>query len=226
MFDSSFIPEFSGIFHSMPSVHGGGDTAGGGWVGLLDKLLENLGRATEPGGGFEFMPGLHVLGLNIHPTLVHFPIALLSLFFLLEVSGLALRREGLRQTASAMLYCGALGAVAAVAAGLYAAATVPHGQVVHEIMEWHERLGIFVASLAVALSIWRFAAKSRITGMAAALHVLLAAIMTASMAVGADLGGLMVYGHGVAVRQLQDPNARHEHGHDHGATPPAADGQH
>jgi uncharacterized membrane protein len=98
---------------------------------------------------------------------------------------------------------------------LYAAATVPHGQAVHEIMEWHQRLGLIVATLAAILSIWRLAAKQRIAGMAGALHLFLAAIMTASLVVGADLGGLMVYEHGVAVRQLQDPNARHDHGHGH-----------
>lgn len=218
-----FTPDLSGAFGLQPSVHGGADAAGGGLVGLLDKLLEKLGQAGEPGSGFELLPGIQALGTNIHPYLVHFPIALLSLFFLLEILGLLFRREGLRQTASIMLYCGTLGAVAAVAAGLYAAASVPHDETVHDIMEWHERLGLTVASLATVLSVWRLTAKHRIEGMAVALHLFLGAIMTASMMVGADLGGLMVYGHGVAVRQLQDPAA--QHGHSHSAAPQADRGQ-
>jgi uncharacterized membrane protein len=84
---------------------------------------------------------------------------------------------------------------------------------VHEIMEWHERFGLTVTLLAVALSIWRMAAKQPIAGMAVALHMFLAAIMTVGMIAGADLGGLMVYQHGVAVHQLQDTDAQREHEH-------------
>ncbi len=214
MFESSFILEFSGVGGLLPAIHGGGDgAAGGGLVGLIDKLLENLTRVTEPGGGFELLPGLHTLGLNVHPSLVHFPIALLSVFFLLELLGTITHREKLRQAAGPMLYCGTVGAVAAVAAGLYAASVVPHGLAVHEIMEWHKRLGLSVASLALILSVWRFVAKHTMVGMARALYLLLAAIMTTGMVFGADLGGLMVYGHGVAVHKLQtSDDAHHHHG--------------
>lgn len=220
MFESSFIEKLSSTRAWLPSIHGGGDAGGGGLVGLLDNLLEKLGRATEPGGGIEMLPGIQTLGPNVHPSLVHFPIALLTVFFLLELLGTLLRREKLRQAASAMLYCGALGAAAAAAAGLYAASFVPHSQEVHEIMEWHERLGFTVTGLALILSLWRWLAKSVFVGMAKALHLLLATIMMACMVFGADLGGLMVYGHGVAVRKLQDANANVQHQH-HGDTRPA-----
>lgn len=211
MFDLSFIPDFSGIGGLLPSIHGGSDAAGGGLVGLLDKLLDTMTRATEPGSGFEILPGIQTLGSNIHPSLVHYPIALLSLFFLLDLLGSFIYKDKLRAAASAMLYCGSVGAIAAVAAGLYAASIVHHGQVVHDIMEWHERLGITVACLAVALSIWRLIAKQAIDGMAKALHLFLAAIMTTCLVFGADLGGLMVYGHGVAVHKLQTSDDAHHH---------------
>jgi uncharacterized membrane protein len=147
---------------------------------------------------------------------VHFPIAFLSAFFLLELLGIFLKREKIRNAAAAMLYCGAMGAAAAAAAGLYAASIVPHGQEVHEIMEWHERIGLTVAGLATILSLWRLLAKHALTGMAQALHLFLAGIMTVSMVFGADLGGLMVYQHGVAVQSLQAADAHHRH---EGASP-------
>jgi len=213
VFESSFILELSGIGGPPPSIHGGGDAAGGGWVGLIDTLLDKLTRATEPGGGFELLPGIQALGPNVHPSLVHFPIAFLSVFFLLELLGTFMHREKLRQAAAPMLYCGAIGAAAAAAAGLYAAGIVHHGQVVHEIMEWHQRLGLTVAGLALILSVWRLLAKHAIAGMERALYLFLAGIMTTSMVFGADLGGLMVYGHGVAVQKLQtSDDAHHHHG--------------
>ena len=211
MFDLSFIPDFVGINHLLPSIHGGSDAAGGGLVGLLDNVLSALSKVTESGGGFQWFPGIATLGYNVHPALVHFPIAFLSVFFLLEIIGCGLPRDRLRQTASAMLYCGALGALLAAAAGVYAANTVPHGDAVHDIMEWHERLGLTVASLAIILSVWRLMAKQVATGMEKALFLLLSIIMIASMVFGADLGGLMVYGHGVAVHNLQQADAHHHH---------------
>jgi len=194
----------------MPQIHGdGGASPGGGLIGLLDILQGKMFQILEPGGGFEMFPGLHVLGANIHPLLVHYPIALLSSFFLLEILGTWTGREKISQAASAMLYLGALGALAAVGAGLYAANTVAHGQEVHEIMEWHEYLGLTVASLATVLSVWRLLVKKMRSGMEKAFYFLLAFIMMASMIVGADLGGLMVYGHGVAVKSLQQSDFHH-----------------
>lgn len=209
MFELYFIPDFVGISTVIPSIHGGSDAAGGGLVGLLDSVLSDLSKVTESGGGFQWFPGVATLGYNVHPALVHFPIAFLSVFFLLEIVGL--RRDRLRQTASAMLYCGTLGALLAAAAGLYAANTVPHGDAVHDIMEWHERLGLAVASLAIILSVWRLMAKQAPVGMEKALFLLLSTIMTASLVFGADLGGLMVYGHGVAVHDLQQADDHHHH---------------
>jgi len=209
VFELYFIPDFVGISTVIPSIHGGSDAAGGGLVGLLDSVLSDLSKVTESGGGFQWFPGVATLGYNVHPALVHFPIAFLSVFFLLEIVGL--RRDRLRQTASAMLYCGTLGALLAAAAGLYAANTVPHGDAVHDIMEWHERLGLAVASLAIILSVWRLMAKQVPVGMEKALFLLLSTIMTASLVFGADLGGLMVYGHGVAVHDLQQADDHHHH---------------
>lgn len=222
MFQPSFIPDFSGFADLIPLAHGGADAAGGGLVGLLDKLLENMTRNMEPGGSFQLLPGIQAMGPNIHPALVHFPIAFLSAFFLLELLGTFAYRERLGQASGPMLYCGTLGAVLAAAAGLYAAGTVPHGQSVHETMEWHERIGLTVTGLALVLSAWRLLAKRAMDGMARALQLILAGIMTVGVMFGADLGGLMVYQHGVAVQNLQQSDDAQQH--QHGGTP--ADGGH
>jgi len=197
------LPEFG--------IHGGGD-ASGGILALLDQFLAKL---TSGGAGladgFELFPGIAVLGWNVHPLLVHFPIALLSCFFLLDVCGVAARSHPLRAAARWLLYLGALGAVAAAAAGWIAAQRVPHGAVVHEIMEWHGRLGITVAGLASILALWRAVAQERLALMATSMQLLLAAVLVVAMSFGADLGGLMVYGYGVGVRQLE-AGGDHHHG--------------
>lgn len=198
--ERSEVPEFL--------VHGAAD---GGGALLLDELLAKLSNLFNSGGP-EWFPGILGLGLNVHPMLVHFPIAFLSIFFVLDILGAATKREGLRRAAAVMLYCGAAGAILSAAAGLYAENVVAHGQTVHDIMEWHRRFGLTTACLALALSAWRMLAKSlAFSQMAQALYFALATLMTASMIFGADLGGLMVYGHGVAVQNLQQPDPTHQH---------------
>lgn len=199
------------------SVHGAADS-GGGFAGAIEGFLSFIenGLALSPNEMFaHLMPG--VAGLdNLHPLFVHFPIALLSLFFLLDfVAGIADKTEW-RKIAGWFLYSGTAFAAMTVTAGLIAADSVAHGGDVHEIMEDHEHLGIAVLGLAITLSGWRLLAKNRIRGGANTLYLLFAAILAGLLMFTADLGGLMVYNYGVAVKPVAEINkaaaALHEHG--------------
>lgn len=227
MFSDSASPGGSGIGPMLPAVHGGGhDGADGGWVGLLDGFLEALscgGLGPGSGSSWNLMGGFEALGSNVHPAIVHFPIAFLTAFLLLEIIGLAFRSPVVRQVASGMLYLGALGAIAAVIAGLIAAGSVPHGEAVHEILEWHERAGLIVAGLSVGLALWRVLARARFSSMAQALHLFLAGILMVCLFFGADLGGLMVYQYGVGVKGLQQAEEIHHHHGDEGSARSTAD---
>lgn len=195
----------------VPRVHGG--EQGAGLAGLLDSFLDAVTRGFGPGPSGNPMAGIETLGSNIHPLLVHFPIVFLSTFFVFEIVGLLIRNNGLRQFAGGMLYLGALSAIAAAVAGLLAEETVPHGEIVHEIMEWHERAGLTVASLAVVLAGWRAVVRGHFAAMGQALHLLLSLVMVVCLFFGADLGGLMVYQFGVGVKNLQQADEHHEHPH-------------
>lgn len=157
------------------------------------------------------LPGLSQM-TNIHPLVVHFPIALLNSFVVMEILGVILNRDDLTGAATWMLYLGTLGAAAAVSAGLWAASTVPHTDEVHDIIERHEHFGLTVLSMAVVLSAWRIFFRARFSPKARAAHIFLAIVTVVTMAFGADLGGLMVYKYGVAVKAVPVPA-----GHDHGA---------
>lgn len=212
MFEQFAIPALSWLGVPLPAIHGGGHDGVGGIVGLLDHVLTDVSRALESGADWNPIAGIVALGSNVHPMIVHFPIAFLGAFLVLEIVGLIWRRPGLRSLASGMLYLGALSAVAAAGAGLIAEDSVPHGAAVHDIMEWHERLGLTVAVLSVGLAIWRVVLGGVILGgMAQALHLFLAAIIGVCLFFGADLGGLMVYQYGVGVKNLQQADEHHHH---------------
>lgn len=207
--------------HLTFAVHGGGDGGGiaGGVEGLL-SFLETLVQQSPSENFNSVLPGITALE-NVHPLLVHFPIALLTLFFTLDLIGSLAKRAEWRQIAGAFLYLGTVFAAVTVAAGLVAAANVAHGGNVHDIMEHHEHLGISVLSLAALLSAWRLLSKGHIVGPANTLYLLLAAILSGLLAFTADLGGLMVYKYGVSVHAADQLNqaAAQAHEHEGGAEP-------
>lgn len=166
------------------------------------------------------LPGLSGMP-NIHPMVVHFPVALLSAFLLTEIAAIASGSERLRFAATWMLCLGATGAVAAVVAGMHAAATVEHGEEVHAIIERHAAFGMTVAALSVVLSVVRIYVLRRPGAYVRAAYVLASVVMVAVMMLGADRGGLMVYTHGVGVAGqggaggMSGEAAGHAHDHEH-----------
>lgn len=208
-------PDFTwvGLNDFIPGIHSG-HGEGGGLVALIDHLLAALSRDTP--GEWTLLGGIETLGANVHPLLVHFPIAFLTGFVLIESFGLIFGRPRIRQWASGLLYLGAGSAVISALFGLLAAESVPHGAGVHDIMAWHQRAGLTVAALSVAMALWRGMAGLPASTMSLALSLLLTGILAVVLFVGADLGGMMVYKHGVAVQNLQ-PTDSHQH-HLHGGT--------
>lgn len=196
-------------------IHGGADHDGGIAESIAQILtfIEGLSNKNAAGIFAELMPGLASME-NIHPLLVHFPIAFFTAFFVLDLAGSLAKKTNWRKIASWFLYFGTVSAVFTVTAGFIAANSVVHGENVHEIMERHEHIGVSVLSLGVLLSFWRLKMLSLVRGGANVLFLLLSALLCVLMALGADLGGLMVYKYGVAVQAVVPPDDSHEHHHE------------
>ncbi|MBT9097550.1 DUF2231 domain-containing protein [Methylovulum psychrotolerans] len=214
-------------------VHGGADHGDSG--GLADGLVSLLGfieglTAQSPSGMFTtLLPGLSAMA-NIHPMLVHFPIAFLVAFFMIDSIATLAKKPTWRMAATWFLYLGTVAAGFTVMAGFIAADSVPHGDNVHAIMERHEHFGVWVLALASILSIWRNQAGVALRGAANGLFLFASGVLCLLLALGADLGGLMVYHYGVAVAAVpvtetatahhhdhagQDQDQTHDHSHDH-----------
>jgi uncharacterized membrane protein len=216
-------------------VHGGG--MGGGVaanVASLLEFLESLSGKTPPEMFSAILPGIAALE-NIHPLLVHFPIAFFTAFFLIDCIGTVAKKTQWRYVAAWLLYLGTIAAIFTVIAGLFAANSVEHGEDVHDIMERHEHIGIAVLSLSLFLSAWRLKQWGMHSSGTNAVFLALAGFLCFLLSLGADLGGLMVYKYGVAVKPAAisqsspsyngsglgihdtDNAAAHSHGsHDHG----------
>ncbi|MBI2885230.1 MAG: DUF2231 domain-containing protein [Candidatus Omnitrophica bacterium] len=141
---------------------------------------------------------------NIHPLIVHFPIAFLMGAALLYVAAWLLKRERLAHSACVVLVLGALSLSVAVATGLYAEQGVMLALSVRDrLLEPHERAMLATSAICAVLTAWAVLARPFPTkGRWLFLSLLL--VMVGVMAVGADFGGRMVYDYnagGTACRQ-------------------------
>lgn len=193
----------------IPRIHGGEDH--GGPAAFIETLLDALSRLSE--SSWTLMPGVTAMSDNLHPLFVHLPIAFLLAFAVAELLGILLQKERLRQFASGLLGLGAITAVGTVISGLIAADAVPHGAEVHTLLQWHQRAGITVMTLASGLAVWREWGGIPVSPMGVALNLIITGVMSIIIILGADLGGLMVYQHGVGVQTLQQPADYQDHSH-------------
>ncbi len=141
---------------------------------------------------------------NIHPLVVHYPIALFSAAALFYLIAWIWKSRSFSTAAFFVLVLGTISAGAAVAAGLQAEEGVMISASVRDhLLENHEGLMITTLGISIFLTIWAvwrrpFPEKGRVVFMAVFLGLLIV------MSVGADYGGRMVYDYnagGTACRQ-------------------------
>ena len=150
------------------------------------------------------LPGVQHLQ-NIHPLVVHFPIAFLlgaALFYLLA---LIFRSHSLATAAFSFLILGTIVAGAAVGTGLYGEEGVMVSRSVREhLLETHEQLMLVTLGLSVVLTVWAFFARP-FPKRWRVLFLLLLLLMLGTMSVGADYGARMVYDYNAGGNACSQP---------------------
>jgi uncharacterized membrane protein len=139
---------------------------------------------------------------ELHPIIVHTPIAMIIVSFVFELVGRATDGDWWRKAALAMLVVGVLGAGAAVLSGDAAGELAEHQGVPEGALDQHEdmskiALWLGLGAVAVrALASRAGAARTAAGGLGLALH------LAAAIAVGIAgfRGGKLVYEHGAGVR--------------------------
>lgn len=139
---------------------------------------------------------------HIHPMIVHFPIALLIVGFLFDVTGMFVRKEFFSWAGFSLLMLGALGVIAAFISGNLAGSGITEEGVLKQALETHES--------AAELTVWitGFAALFRLALVLlkkykgylkiAALVIYLAAV--AAIGRTGFYGGELVYKHAAGVK--------------------------
>jgi uncharacterized membrane protein len=143
---------------------------------------------------------------NLHPALVHFPIALAVVALIIDGLSLLLRRRKEWGSVTALFYVlAALGSVGAYLSGREAAGSV--GQLsagAEAALAEHADLGLLTmialcvaAPLRVVAAFWD---NRRVAAAASWMAILVMAVATGLVVDTADHGGALVYRHGVAVQ--------------------------
>jgi uncharacterized membrane protein len=138
------------------------------------------------------LPGVQHLQ-NIHPLVVHFPIAFLvgaALFYFLSW---IFRNQTFATTAFLLLIFGTLAAGTAVGTGLYGEEGVMVSRSVREhLLEMHETFMLVTLGLSIVLSIWALIARP-FPKKRRWIFLLFFLVLLGIMTVGADYGARMVY---------------------------------
>lgn len=138
---------------------------------------------------------------DFHPSLSHFPIALLISALVFEIVGQFNKRESFLHVALYVQALGVLGAAASVVSGEQAEEAVEHLAGIEAVLEQHERLGTAslwfgVALVALKLFLWK---KNFLTAKWKPLLLVLSVVLAGLAGAAGKIGGQLVYTHGAGV---------------------------
>jgi len=136
---------------------------------------------------------------NIHPLLVRFTLALLTIGFFFDVLGALLKRSELERTGWWMMTSGVAGMVAAVATGLLAGSGTVIPADALGTLDDHEQYAFVTAFLFGSVFLWRVAGRTSLPQTMKWLFWTIYAGGVLSVWLAAWQGGILVYVHGVSV---------------------------
>src|SRR5690625_1739789 len=144
---------------------------------------------------------------NIHPIVVHFPIALLAVAMLIDLIRLARRKHtGLNQAVQILYGLGTLGLVVAFITGRQATETVEVAGQAFSVLASHENWALATMIFFIVFFGLRFAAYWYQLDMRVPVSfasVVLGLIGLGLVTITGDRGGELVFGHGVGVTAIE-----------------------
>mgnify|MGYP002778205073 CR=1 FL=1 len=132
---------------------------------------------------------------ELHPTLVHYPLALIPTAWLADALGWLTGSRTLMNVGRVMMPVAAASAAVTGAAGLIAQESVKAEGPAHDVLVTHRTLNVGLIAATTVLAVLRSREEEPRPA-----HLLAGLVGMVAMSYSAYLGGKMVYDHGVGVR--------------------------
>lgn len=140
---------------------------------------------------------------NLHPLIIHFPIALIIVILACDSIGLFFKRKSFFDIGTILSVFALAGAAAAVISGLQAEDSAWKIAQVHETLEDHETAGYIFLGFMVLYSAFRIVFRQKISEKLGWLSLILALWGSTIAARVGYLGGEMVFRYGTGVKQAE-----------------------
>ena len=140
---------------------------------------------------------------NLHPLIVHFPIALFLTAVICELAGYFLNSKVLTTVALVNSTLAAVAGIAAVITGLLASQIVPATGDVRTVMESHRTMGYLVLASASAFASLKFYAHYKQTDRYLITQIGIGLLGIVITLLAAHEGGQLVYRHRVGVQAVE-----------------------
>jgi uncharacterized membrane protein len=134
---------------------------------------------------------------NIHPFLVHFPVALLTTALAFDFLGVLLSRDELTRVGWWTQLLGTIGIAAAVVSGLAAKSQALIPPQASATFDTHQQIAFLSAGAFTALLLWRVGMRRKIDPSRRRLYLALFVAALACLWAGAWYGGELVFRFGI-----------------------------
>ncbi len=138
---------------------------------------------------------------NLHPMLVHLPIALLTANWVFDLLSVVTKRQEFERTGWWTLLAGMIGLAGAITTGLMAEGSVNIAETARGFFEVHEQLAFGVAAMYSTLVLWRFAARTYIPQRLRWVYLVVSFLGVILVWVTGWYGGELVFRFGIGVQQ-------------------------
>lgn len=135
----------------------------------------------------------------VHPALVHFPIALVTLSFIFDLLGRILHKRSLYSSGWWSLCAGSITAILAIPLGYWDMNRAMLDTTTHELVEIHLKLGWVLLAVIIALNLARWWIRRQPDRGPGNLYLSAALLVMCLTLFQGWYGGEMVYGHGAGV---------------------------
>lgn len=151
--------------------------------------------------------------MNLHPAIVHFPIALLIVAALLAIITLVHKKASWKEWMFKNLVLGLAFLPLAIIAGIVEEQNLQHSEAIHSVLMIHKYNGFVILLVYSILTIWFWRRKNSIQSKEYTAWVLCLLLATGLLSYQGYLGGKMVFDLGAGVKPMEASMMK---GHDHG----------